>query len=62
MLYLFQENKSYGVKHICIHPLMYVTVRHKSRRAHQLSKVPYIILKHISYGYKTANRVKISNF
>jgi hypothetical protein len=30
---LFQENKSYGVEPICIHPLMFITVRHKSRRA-----------------------------
>ncbi len=28
MLCLFQENKSYGIKTIIIHPLMYITVHH----------------------------------
>jgi hypothetical protein len=41
LMYLFQENKSYGVvKPICIHPLMFITVCHKSRRAQE----PRVIL------------------
>ncbi len=44
MLYLFQENKSYGVKPICIHPLMYVIVRNKWRRAHHSSSAFHTFL------------------
>jgi hypothetical protein len=36
MSYLFQEKNSHGVKPICIHPLMFITVRHKYRRAQDL--------------------------
>jgi hypothetical protein len=38
MSYLFQKNKSYGVKTICIHPLMYVTVRHHVTSGTQMAQ------------------------